>query len=218
MLSEQTPWPQDEPKEGWRCAVKSYYQQLNEIAFAVMKSIGRSAGFSEEAILSRFQGENSTLRLINYPLPPEGFKVELSKPIATEEDEPPLAAGAHTDHSALSLLWQAQSGLQAQSPDGVWYSVPIIENCVSVHVGNIMNTLTNGVVRPTPHRVLDMRQDRRSIGFFLEPDLSAELAPAHEIEQSGDISKTYGWSLLETLSGRKDYKDVIAKPVLPQSN
>ncbi|MGI9371773.1 MAG: 2OG-Fe(II) oxygenase family protein, partial [Hyphomicrobiales bacterium] len=87
-----------------------------------------------------------------------------------------------------------------------WHSVAMIENCVSVHVGNIMHTLTDGAVRPTPHRVLDMRQDRRSIGFFLEPDLSAELASAHEIEQTGDISKTYGWSLLETLSGRKTIK------------
>ncbi len=210
-LTERTPWPEDEALSDWPDQVRAFYDDLNRLGLALIASLGRSAGFDETTVAARFEGGNSTLRLLNYPVPPAGTDLVDHTP-DEEEGGPRLAARRHTDQSGLSLLWQRNPGLQAEAPDGRWYDIPASANAVSVHFGEIMRTLTGGRVVPTPHRVLELGKARQSIGFFVEPSLGASLAPADRIPDPSDASQTYAWALLNRLASYPQFSDIL-KPL-----
>ena len=104
-------------------------------------------------------------------------------------------------------------GLQAQAPDGAWRDVPCAPNSISVHLGDVLEIMTEGRVPATPHRVIDHRKSRRSIGFFLEPALSARISPIHAVEQAhateSSAKGTYGWHLLKQLRGYEGYENLV---------
>lgn len=207
-MTEPTPWPADSLLPQWKSAMTDCYQHLNQVSQRIMLSIGRSAGFPEQVIHQRFAGEHSTLRMLDYP-------------DIDHHDTDGVAANRHVDASALSLLWQREPGLQAEGPDGQFYDVPMISNCISVHVGTVMEQLTGGRVRATPHRVLGNSGVRRSMGFFLEPALTAPITPAsHVLAQANStghhsatpLQETYAWLLLKTHHSREKYADLIPDP------
>jgi isopenicillin N synthase-like dioxygenase len=200
ILTENTPWPAG--RNDWAQEVRAYYDQMNRIAQAIIMSIGRSAGFTGDAISNRFTGSHSTLRFLNYAAEAGAGR---------REDGVEVSAGAHTDASGLSLLWQGAPGLQAQGQDGIWRDIPVVENAISLHVGDVMTHLTNGVVPATPHRVLARGQARQSVGFFLEPALSAVVTPSN-YDGIATIRDTYGWQLLKTFSERAHWQGIIAPP------
>ncbi|MEX0285579.1 MAG: 2OG-Fe(II) oxygenase family protein [Paracoccaceae bacterium] len=200
ILTEQTIWPAGQPD--WAKVVRAHYDTLNRIAQALIQSIGRSAGFDADEIAWRFAGEHSTLRFLNYAAGAGHDQMEGNVAVS---------AGAHTDASGLSLLWQGAPGLQACGQDGVWRDIPMQANAISVHVGDVMTRLTNGVVPATPHRVLAGQTARQSVGFFLEPALAA---PVTSADYSGALSieDTYAWQLLATFAQRDIWKGVIRHP------
>lgn len=217
ILAETNAWPAVEPVPGWREAMRGYYDHMSRVASAVMMSVGRSAGFADDDLMARFEGGNSTLRLLNYPAPPEGATVIDEMPDeAADAGSVPLAAGRHTDGAGVSLLWQRQPGLQAQAPDGTWRDVPRLDNCVSVHLGDVLEVMTGGRVPATPHRVIDHGTPRQSIGFFLEPALGAKLTALEARDSGPDAAEsargTYGWHLLRRLSGYAELKDIVPRP------
>ena len=71
----------------------------------------------------------------------------------------------------------------------------MIKNSISIHVGTALQGMTEGDIPATPHRVLDLNQRRQSIGFFLEPGLSAQVGALHG--QDTGHEGTYGWHLRE---------------------
>lgn len=203
ILTESTPWPDPQPAPDWRDTVRAHYDHLNRVAQAMILSIGRSAGFDADNIRARFEGSHSTLRFLSYP--------ENAVSPTAEADGARVAGGRHTDASGLSLLWQAQPGLQAQGQDGRFRDIPMVPNAISVHVGDVMTRLTRGAVPATPHRVLAGDGPRQSVGFFLEPALAAPVTPADHDRLAG-VEDTYAWQLLETLASRDIWKGVIQPP------
>ncbi len=202
VFEETTPLPANEALPGWADGMRAHYAHLNSVAQHLIRSIGRSAGFSEEVIRERFDGEHSTLRLLSY-----GAGAVSPHPA---DDGATLSAGRHTDASGLSLLWQDTPGLQAEGQDGVFRDIPVLPNAISVHVGDAMTRLTGGVVPATPHRVLSCEGARRSVGFFLEPASAAAVTPAHETRDPVPVQDTYGWQLINTFAQRPQWQSVIA--------
>ncbi len=214
ILAETNAWPAVEPVPGWRDAMVTFYGHMQAVATTVMLTVGRGAGLSAASLTESFEGGNSTLRLLNYPNPPRDLKIteELPDPAGTGESAP-LAAGRHTDTAGLSLLWQAQPGLQAQAPDGTWRDIPAARNAVSVHLGDVLESLTGGRLAATPHRVLARGEARQSIGFFLEPALDAIITPmATAGEACAGARGTYGWHLLRQLNGYQGYEALVPRP------
>ena len=217
ILAETNAWPAIEPAPGWRDAMLAFYGHMKAVATTLMQAAGRVAGLPPESLTERFEGGNSTLRLLNYPTPPRGLKIaeELPDP-AGKEASVPLAAGRHTDTAGLSLLWQAQPGLQAQGPDGTWRDVPAGRNAISVHLGDVLESLSGGRLAATPHRVLASGGPRQSIGFFLEPALGAIITPTPRSAGLGEAAAgtrdTYGWHLLRQLNGYQGYEDLVPRP------
>lgn len=205
ILTERTPWPDLEPDADWIRTVRAHYEHLNGIAQALIRSLGRSSGFSEDAIRARFEGSHSTLRFLSYA-------AGATNPEAAP-DGAVLSAGRHTDASGLSLLWQDTPGLQAEGQDGIFPDIPALPNAISVHVGDVMTGMTRGAVPSTPHRVLACEGARRSVGFFLEPALDAPITPA---DHDGPVrpQDTYAWLLLQTFARRPQWHGVIRDPAM----
>ena len=197
ILTEPTPWPEHRPD--WVADVQAHYLHLNMVAQALIRSIGRSAGFDEATIANRFEGMHSTLRFLDYA--------------AGAGSETGWSAGRHTDASGLSLLWQNTPGLEAEGQDGTWRSIPMMPDAISIHVGDVMTRLTDGIVPATPHRVRACRDPRQSVGFFLEPALSAPVTPANHAGET-TIKDSYGWQLLKTFADRPHWKGVVRDPEL----
>lgn len=215
--AEANNWPSVEPVPGWRGTMRAFYDLMDRVGRAVMFSVGRAFGFGEDILRPRFADGNSTLRLLNYPQKPEGLAIANERPDGNEtdpEDGLSLAAGRHTDAAGVSLLWQDSPGLQAQAPDGRWRDVPMIENGLSVHLGDVLEVMTGGRVPATPHRVIDHRMARRSIGYFLEPALSAQLCrlDAPLARTAAEAAGTYGWHLLKQLHSYAGNEDLVPSP------
>ncbi|MEM7427475.1 MAG: 2OG-Fe(II) oxygenase family protein [Pseudomonadota bacterium] len=216
IFAESNVWPAVEPVPDWRRMMEQHHGQLSGIGSAVMFSAGRAAGFAQADLERQFSGGNPTLRLLNYPRKPESKTVRNAMPddLHGDDDTLPLSAGRHTDVAGVSLLWQAQAGLQAQAPDGTWRDVPLIRNCISVHLGEVLEVMTEGRIRATPHRVIDHGTARQSIGFFLEPALGTRLAPIKNACDQADPAGpgTYGWHLQTRFSGRTHFKGLVQPP------
>ncbi len=216
IFAETNIWPEQEPVQGWKDLMRRHHRDLQAVSFAVMLSAGRAFGFDAEVIKSRFEGGNSTLRLLNYPRPPVSAEAK-KKALDMRLDETGeiLAAGRHCDAAGLSLLWQNTPGLEAEAPDGSWRAVPARPNSISVHLGDVLSIMTDGKIPATPHRVVDHGVTRQSVGFFLEPALSARLAPigASAAQEDRIGAGTYGWHLMSTFHERPRHKDLVPAPM-----
>lgn len=206
-FAEANSWPAVEPCPGWREAMDIFYAVMLDVGVAVMRAAGRAAGFDDASLLAGFATGNHTLRLLNYPVRPDGHRTsdELADP-----DGPCIAAARHTDVSGVSLLWQRQPGLEAQAPDGTWREVPVIDGTVSVHLGTVLQVMTGGRIPATPHRVIDHGCARQSIGFFVEPGLATRLAPLDA--PVDDVRSSYGWHLQERFHSMAGYADLVPAP------
>ena len=115
---------------------------------------------------------NSVLRLLHYPPVPQ--------------DGPNIRAGAHEDINTITLLLGAEeAGLQLLDTSGEWIAVSPRPGELAINVGDMLQRLTNDVLRSTTHRVLNPAPERRgfsrySMPFFLHfrPDFLIETLPS----------------------------------------
>ncbi|MEM7116941.1 MAG: 2OG-Fe(II) oxygenase family protein [Chloroflexota bacterium] len=177
MIAEETPFPISLP-QSWHAAIAAYDYAMYEVSLSVVAALARYLGKDEAHAAARFAQHNSTLRLLNYPLPPADKDYATSN-VDLHQDKGKVRAeigNAHTDSAALSFLWQTPGGgLQAQARNGDWLDVPRVEGGCSVHIGEAFGTMTADMMPATPHRVLSTGAARQAIGFFLEPAIHASV-------------------------------------------
>ena len=103
---------------------------------------------------------------------------------------PPLAASAppgatqsmsvqqHTDYGLLTLLVQDdRGGLEVRRGDE-WIAVPAEPDVIVCNIGDMLDRMTGGRYRSTPHRVRNLSaHDRISFPLFLDPSWDAQIAP-----------------------------------------
>lgn len=98
---------------------------------------------------------------------------------------------AHVDFSLLTLVAQdGAGGLEARLPDGAWIPVPALPGALVLHVGELLEALSGGTLRATPHRVTHPGRagPRLSLPVFVNPPLAAWVhpRPAPERPPEGD--------------------------------
>jgi len=137
----------------------------------ILEAIARHLKLQPNYFDDTVEDGNSVLRLLHYP-PVKG-------------DEPGIRAGAHEDINTITLLLGAQeSGLELLDRDGRWLPVAPGEGELVVNVGDMLQRLTNNVLRSTSHRVVSPAPERRGVSrysmpFFLhfKPDFLIETLP-----------------------------------------
>jgi len=180
-LRELTPLPEEERLPGWRAATAAYYQGMERICAALMRSISRSLGLRAEYFDAAFRRGLSTLRLIRYPARSGAELATVADPGLWVEVQPTrryLVGAPHTDSGFVTLLAQDEvAGLQARGRDGRWIDVPPREGTLVVNFGQVLEQWSAGRVRATEHRVLGTGVGRCSIPFFYEARADAIIAP-----------------------------------------
>ncbi len=95
-------------------------------------------------------------------------------------DEVPAAAWGvqeHTDYGLLTLLRQDDvGGLEVRTPDG-WVEAPPVPDSFVCNLGDMLERVTGGTYRSTPHRVRRPPRGRVSFPFFLDPSWDARIVP-----------------------------------------
>jgi isopenicillin N synthase-like dioxygenase len=85
--------------------------------------------------------------------------------------------GEHTDYGLLTILRQdATAGLQVRARDGSWIDAPPIEGSFVCNIGDMLERLSGGAYRSTPHRVRNTSDvGRLSFPFFFDPSWDARV-------------------------------------------
>jgi isopenicillin N synthase-like dioxygenase len=93
-------------------------------------------------------------------------------------DQESWGVGEHTDYGLLTLLaTDGTPGLQVKS-HGEWIDAPADADLVICNLGDMLDRLTGGRYRSTPHRVRNHGgHDRYSLPFFLDPGWHAAVEP-----------------------------------------
>jgi isopenicillin N synthase-like dioxygenase len=153
---------------GFRETVLDYMDAMTGLGHVLMRGIALSLGLEPSYFADRYTRDPLVLfRIFNYP---------------STRDEPPdevsWGVGEHTDYGLLTILRQDDAGgLQVKSPVG-WIDAPPIPNAFVCNIGDMLDRMTGGFYRSTPHRVRNpSRRARLSFPFFFDPNVDAEVKP-----------------------------------------
>lgn len=145
------------------------YQQLETCAVQLLQACALYLGESESFLQDCVTNGDTILRIIHYP------------PIAKDLHPASLRAAAHEDINLITLLCGAtDDGLELLQRDGAWLAVPAVPGQIIVDSGDMLQQLTNGLVKSTTHRVVNPVSDRSrrfSMPFFVHPRPEVDLTP-----------------------------------------
>jgi isopenicillin N synthase-like dioxygenase len=151
-----------------RSALLTYMDALTQVGHALMEGIALSLGLEASYFADRYTREPLTLfRIFNYPGNPE-----------LPDEEPRWGVGEHTDYGLLTILKQDDTGgLEVKSAHG-WRPAPPLPGTFLCNIGDMLDRMTAGQYRSTPHRVQNVtRRDRLSFPFFFDPNFDAAINP-----------------------------------------
>jgi len=151
-----------------RDAVLAYIDAMTQLGHALMEGIALSLGLEACYFNDRYTRQPLTLfRIFNYPGNP-----------SLPDDEPRWGVGEHTDYGLLTILKQDDTGgLQVKSRGG-WRPAPPISGTFLCNIGDMLDRMTAGQYKSTPHRVQNVtRRDRLSFPFFFDPNFDARIKP-----------------------------------------
>ncbi|HEY1624895.1 MAG TPA: 2-oxoglutarate and iron-dependent oxygenase domain-containing protein [Streptosporangiaceae bacterium] len=148
-----------------RPLVLTYLDELTRVGQAVLAGIALSLGLDAGYFATGYAADPTILfRIFHYP------------PSAAAGEG--WGVGEHTDYGLLTLLAQDDSGgLQIAAPEG-WIEARPIRGTFVANIGDMLDRLTQGWYRSTPHRVRNSSgHGRLSFPFFLDPGFGAEVPP-----------------------------------------
>ena len=152
--------------QDFRLAVLDYLDAMTRLAHTLMQGIALSLGLEALYFHSRFTDPTILFRIFHYP------------PLPLESTDTSWSVGEHTDYGMLTILRQDDTGgLQVKS-QGRWIAAPPIDNTFVCNIGDMLDRMTGGLYRSTPHRVRNVAgRGRCSFPFFFDPNWDAEVRP-----------------------------------------
>lgn len=141
---------------------KEAYKRLEETGKYMLRAISLYIGLDEFYFDNKIENGNSILRAIHYP------------PI-THEPNSAVRSAEHEDINLITLLMGASAeGLEVLNKQNQWVGITALPNQLVVNVGDMLQRLTNNVLKSTTHRVVNPPKEkwgtpRYSIPFFLHP-------------------------------------------------
>lgn len=155
-------WP-DSP--GFAQIIGTYYQQIARLGQRVTGALEQHLGLPQGAMLAQMDKPVSQLRLLHYLRDDE------------TTDHKSVNMGAHTDYECLTLLHTRNPGLQVLATSGKWIDVPVDHSVFVVNIGDMLEAWSNGILRSTPHRVLNSSAERFSMPYFVAANYDTMIEP-----------------------------------------
>jgi len=152
----------------FRETVLGYMDALTALGHQLLGGLALSLGLPEPYFFERYTRDPLVLfRIFNYP-------AEYAAP----DGGPIWGVGEHTDYGVLTILRQDDSGgLEVRSRD-VWLEAPPVANAFVCNIGDMLERMTGGLYRSTPHRVRNASgRDRLSFPLFFDPRWDARVRP-----------------------------------------
>ncbi len=159
-------FPADQP--ALKAAVLEYLSAATGLGHALMRGIALSLGLEEGFFHDRYTRDPLVLfRIFNYPAPATGAALREA-----------WGVGEHTDYGVLTILKQDDSGgLEVKATNG-WIPAPPVPDAFVCNLGDMLDRMTGGFYKSTPHRVRNSSgTDRLSWPFFFDPNFHAEVKP-----------------------------------------
>jgi isopenicillin N synthase-like dioxygenase len=147
---------------------RKLYKAFEKSGSDLLRAIALYLELPENYFEDKIHNGNSILRAIHYP------------PILSEPKSA-IRAEQHEDINLITLLVGASAdGLQVKDKDGNWIAVNAPEGHLVINVGDMLQRLTNNVLKSTTHRVVNPPRElwhtsRYSIPFFLHPRSTMDL-------------------------------------------
>lgn len=154
---------------GFNDCFEEAFSCFEKSGFYLLQAISDYLHLPLDFFSKQIQYGNSILRAIHYP------------PILCEP-ESSIRAEQHEDINLITLLVGASAeGLQILSKNNEWLPVVSSPDQIVVNVGDMLQRLTNDLLKSTTHRVINPPRDqwhtsRFSIPFFLHPVSQMSLA------------------------------------------
>ncbi len=189
-----------------REVVLAWLDELTRVGQAVLRGVAASLDLDADYFAAGYTADPTVLfRIFHYPPAPDG--------------DTGWGVGEHTDYGLLTLLAQDDNGgLQVHTPDG-WLDAPPIPDTFVCNIGDMLERLTGGWYRSTPHRVRNTSgRDRLSFPFFLDPAFDAEVPPLPDraATDAGGRRRWDGTSPLAFTGTYGDYLTAKVAKVFPQ--
>jgi isopenicillin N synthase-like dioxygenase len=178
---------------GFREAVLEYMHACEQLGQTVMAALAEALGHDPVAFRTRYLAQPITLfRIFHYPATDRAWGV-----------------GEHTDYGLLTILAQDdRGGLEVCTRDG-WIDAPPIPNTFVCNLGDMLESLSGGRYRSTPHRARNRSGlGRISMPLFFDPSFDAAIisnpsAPTYERWDGRSVHAfegTYGDYLIDKVS------------------
>ena len=167
-------WPAEVPE--LKNVAVEVYRSLEKTGAYILRAIALYLNLPENYFDDKIKNGNSILRPIHY------YAIE--NPEAVPADA--VRAAEHGDVNLITLLMGASAdGLQVLRHDGKWIPITALPDQLVVNVGDMLERLTNGVMKSTIHRVVNppremMNTPRYSVPFFMHPRSEMSLAALTE--------------------------------------
>ena len=155
-------WPE---LAGFKETVARYYGEVSALGRLVCSALELHLGLPRGAMTDHMSKPISQLRLLHYVR---------QKKMA---DHRSVNMGAHTDYECLTLLHTRNKGLQVMTRDDRWIDVPVDPNVLVVNIGDMLEAWSNGLLRSTPHRVLNHSPERFSLPYFVATNHDTVIKP-----------------------------------------
>jgi isopenicillin N synthase-like dioxygenase len=153
-------WPTEIPE------FKPLAQKIERISrmlsYQFLYRFERVLGVPIGKLVEKHLDGSATMRMIKYP----AYNGEIK--------DGQLRANEHTDYGSQTLLWRFDDcpGLQIfDNKKDEWVDVPIVENSIVLNVADMLARWSNGTLKSTPHRVVNVAMDkpRYSMPYFVDP-------------------------------------------------
>lgn len=183
-----------------RDAVLAFIDAQRATGHRIMRALALSLGLDETFFERELTSEPLSLfRIFHYPVPEtSGWGV-----------------GEHTDYGLLTVLKQDDcGGLEVKTPRG-WIDAPPIEGTFVCNLGDMLDRMTGGRYRSTPHRVRNASgRSRYSWPYFFDPNFGARVnaLPGSLVRPAEqDAAERWDRSSVHALSGT--YGDYLLSKV-----
>lgn len=170
----QAGWPMHGPNlfpesvPGFREVVLAYIHAMTQLGHGIMRGMALSLGLPDSYFKEHFMSDPLILfRIFHYPA--QSDYVDL---------DAPWGVGEHTDYGVLTILKQDETGGLQIKTEGKWIQAPFLPNSFICNIGDMLDRMTGGYYRSTPHRVKNTSSKSRfSYPFFFDPNFEAEVRP-----------------------------------------
>ncbi|XP_054804031.1 codeine O-demethylase-like [Prosopis cineraria] len=165
-LHKRKPYLFPELPSSLRTVLNSYIQKAQNLGMALLGLLEKALKIEEREMSEVFEDGMQSVRMTYYPPCPKPEQV--------------MGLGAHSDATGITILSQVNgvSGLQVKK-NGVWLPVNVLSNALVVHVGDILEIISNGAYKSVEHRAtVNSNNERISMALFFLAKLESEIGPA----------------------------------------